>query len=147
MDLTNEVGVLKTFLRLDDLLEGLIGPRKAVNTHGFYLLQWKDILKSSKGKGKAHGEESRRNQGPASRCPLPVQHHRCAQNLLRDGSTWECCQPAKFPGALVSRGSVTKAQSHSTLMREDISGCQSSSPRSWPRTSPEDKPFLRTCEV
>lgn len=28
-----------TFLRLDDLLEGLIGPRKAVNTHGFHLLQ------------------------------------------------------------------------------------------------------------
>ena len=40
----------------------------------------------------------------------------------------KCCQPVKFPGALVSRGSVAKAQSHSALMREDISECQSSSP-------------------
>ena len=45
---------------------------------------------------------------PASRRPLPVQHHRCPRNLaVRDDSTWEVL-PAEFTGALVSRGSVTQ---------------------------------------
>ena len=93
-----------------------------------FITMERHVLKSSKGKGKAHGAESRRNQGPASRCPLPVQHHWCARNLLRDGSRWEVLPASEVPWSLGVQGSVAKAQSHSALMREDISECQSSSP-------------------
>lgn len=69
-----------------------------------FITMERHVLKSPKGKGKAHGAESRRNQGPASRCPLPVQHHWCARNLLRDGSMWEVLPASEVPWSLGVQG-------------------------------------------